>query len=188
MRLSEENPLALSSSAAEMIEEETAVAAAGPVVALGAPASDPKVASVSTVIQVKPASSDLANAATKAAKADAELVTEIDPDYEFYDSLKQGSWPVPINKGAYVDGDLAERERPVYNLQAASFRSQEDAERLVSRLKAHRLKATVVPSVSSNGQYWYQVSVGPFVSNTNRNKAQDTLVSMNMMPLKKRVQ
>lgn len=112
----------------------------------------------------------------------------VDPDYEFYDSLKQGSWPVPINKGVYVDGELAERERPVYKLQAASFRSKADAYRLAGKLKNHKLAAVVVPSVSSNGQYWYQVSVGPFVSTTKLNKAQDILVSMNMMPLKKRVQ
>ena len=113
---------------------------------------------------------------------------KVDPDYEFYDSLKQGSWPVPINKGAYVDGELSERERPVYKLQAASFRSKEDAYRLAGKLKSYKLAAVVVPSVSSNGQYWYQVSVGPFVSTTKLNKAQDVLVSMNMMPLKKRVQ
>lgn len=129
-----------------------------------------------------------AGAVTGENSADGAPATDSDPDYEFYDSLKQGSWPVPINKGAYVDGELAERARPVYNLQAASFRSKEDADRLVNRLKAHRLSASVQPSVSSNGQYWYQVSVGPFVSTTNLNKAQDILVSMSMMPLKKRVQ
>ena len=42
--------------------------------------------------------------------------------------------------------------------------------------------------MASNGQYWYQVSVGPFISTTKMNKAKDILVSMSMMPLKKRVQ
>ncbi|MDX1693649.1 MAG: SPOR domain-containing protein [Ketobacteraceae bacterium] len=123
-------------------------------------------------------------------RAEALVVADVtvDPDYGFYDSLKQGSWPVPISKGAYVDGELAERERPVYKLQAASFRSKDDAYRLASRLKKHNLRAVVVPSVSTSGQYWYQVSVGPFISTTKLNKAQDILVSMSMMPLKKRVQ
>lgn len=112
---------------------------------------------------------------------------EVDPDYGFYDSLKQGSWPVPINKGAYVNGELSERERPVYKLQAASFRNKSDAYRLVHKLKERNLKAVVARSVSSDGRYWYQVNIGPFVRTTYLNKAKDILVSMNMMPLKKRV-
>lgn len=128
------------------------------------------------------------NAKKEIAKTE-EVIPEpvIDPDYEFYDTLTQGSWPVPINKGVYVDGELTDRERPVYSLQAASFRNKDDAYRLVQKLKQRKLKAVVLKSVSSNGLYWYQVSVGPFVSTTKLNKAQDILVSMNMMPLKKRV-
>lgn len=123
------------------------------------------------------------------AKSESIAVKDIrvDPDYGFYDSLRKDSWPVPISKGVYVDGELADRERPVYKLQAASFRNKTDAYRLMKNLRQQKLKAVVVPSVSTNGQYWYQVSIGPFVSTTKLNKAQDILVSMNMMPLKKRV-
>lgn len=110
-----------------------------------------------------------------------------DPDYEFYDYLKEDSWPVPVNKGTYVDGDLANRVKPIYKLQAASFRNQSDAYRLVAKLNKRKLRALVVESVSTNGEFWYQVSVGPFVNTSKMNKAQDILVSLGMMPLKKRV-
>ena len=123
-----------------------------------------------------------------------ELVVQVDlpsasvsPDYEFYDSLKQGSWPVPVTKGTYVDGDLADRVKPMYKLQAASFRTQSDAYRLVYKLNKQKLRAIVVESVSTSGEFWYQVLVGPFVSNSKLNKAQDILVSLGMMPLKKRI-
>lgn len=144
--------------------------------------------SASLLIKAVPVEKNAPAAEGHSAPAAVVADIQVDPDYGFYDSLKQGSWPVPINKGVYVDGELAERERPVYKLQAASFRNSSDAYRLAGKLKQQRLSAVVVPSVSTNGQYWYQVSVGPFVSTTKMNKAQDILVSMNMMPLKKRVQ
>ncbi len=112
---------------------------------------------------------------------------ELDPDYDFYDSLRKDSWPVLVNKGTYVDGQLTKRERPVYKLQAASFRSKSDAYRLLATLKRRQLQAIVVESVSTSGEFWYQVSVGPFENTSKLNKAQDILVSLGMMPLKKRV-
>lgn len=116
----------------------------------------------------------------------SEAVPE--PDFEFYDSLKEDSWPIQVQNGVYVDGQLADRDQPVYNLQAASFRDKSDAYSLLSKLSKRKLNGVVRQSVSSSGEYWYQVSVGPFVSTSKLNKAQDILVSMNMMPLKKRVQ
>ena len=127
-------------------------------------------------------------------KKKPELVEEVheeplqmDPDYEFYDSLRQDDWPVPVAKGTYVDKELANRVKPIYKLQAASFRNSADAYRLVAKLKKRKLRALVAESVSTSGEFWYQVSVGPFVNTSKLNKAQDILVSLGMMPLKKRV-
>ena len=113
---------------------------------------------------------------------------EDDSNYAFYDSLKNNQWSVPVQRGTYVDPNAAlSREQTVYKLQAASFTNAKDANRLVVKLKGLGLKAKTVSSVSSAGQSWYQVSVGPFTNISQLNKAHDILVSMNMMPLKKRV-
>ncbi|MCG8670465.1 MAG: SPOR domain-containing protein [Pseudomonadales bacterium] len=126
-------------------------------------------------------------AETATVKPSQVVVEPVDPDYEFYDFLRKDSWPIPVNEGVYVDGELAQREKPIYKLQAASFRDKQDAYRLVGKLKKRKLHALVHESVSTNGEFWYQVSVGPFVNTSKLNKAQDVLVSMSMMPLKKRV-
>lgn len=109
------------------------------------------------------------------------------PEWGFYEKLKTPTWPIPVATGAYVDGDLAMRDRPIYELQAASFKNGDDASKLVGKLAKKGLKGQVNLSVSSSGQEWYRVLIGPFNHTTNLNKAQDILVSMNMMPLKRRV-
>ncbi|MCG8313620.1 MAG: SPOR domain-containing protein [Pseudomonadales bacterium] len=162
------------------------------------PISSPVTASVQSVANdrgIVASSSSPANhrAAAKSVSPESASVKKevqaegIDPGYGFYDSLRQDSWPVPIDKGAYVDGELSNREKPVYRLQAASFRNKDDAYRFVQKLKKRELSASVAQSVSSNGVYWYQVSVGPFVNMSKMNKAQDILVSLNTMPLKRRI-
>ena len=117
------------------------------------------------------------------ASAKKEEATE----WGFYEKLKRPTWPIPVATGAYVDGELAERDRPVYELQAASFKSGDDASKLIGKLAKKGLKGQINVSVSSSGQEWYRVLIGPFNHSSKLNKAQDILVSMNMMPLKRRV-
>ncbi len=105
----------------------------------------------------------------------------------FYEQLSEGAWPIPVQKGTYVKGGAGKRHVPVYMLQAASFKNGRDARALVKRLAKHGLKGTVNMSLSAEGHEWYRVSVGPFNKLTRLNKAQDILVSMNMMPLKIKV-
>lgn len=113
--------------------------------------------------------------------------SEAVPEYGFYDQLKSSQWSAPTQRGVYVDGNLATREKVRYKLQAASFRQRVDADRLANKLAKYRLVAQVKSSISTNGLEWYQVSVGPFSNISKLNKAQDVLVSLNMMPLKKKI-
>ncbi len=108
-------------------------------------------------------------------------------EYGFYDNLRDSQWAVQTQNGAYVSRELATRKKAKYKLQAASFRGEQDAKRLVRKLSKYGLKARVHVSVSTNGVDWYQVSVGPFSNVSKMNKAQDVLVSLNMMPLKKKI-
>lgn len=106
--------------------------------------------------------------------------------WSFYERLAK-AWPVPVQQGVYVDQTLTDRERPVYELQAASFRHREDALRLRSRLAERGLQAQVHSRTNPAGIDWHQVVVGPFDHSSTLNKAQDVLVSFNLMPLKRRI-
>jgi len=108
-------------------------------------------------------------------------------EYGFYDNLRNSQWAVQTQNGTYVSRDLATRKKAKYKLQAASFRGEQDAKRLVKKLSKYGLKARTRVSVSTNGVEWYQVNVGPFSNVSKMNKAQDVLVSLNMMPLKRKI-
>jgi len=124
----------------------------------------------------------------KTSETVTEATVEEDTGYEFYDNLKDNKWRIPVQKGRYVDpNDALSREKAVFKLQAASFTNAKDADRLVVKLKRLGFKARTVSSVSASGQSWYQVSVGPFTNVSQLNKAHDILVSMSMMPIKRRV-
>ena len=146
----------------------------------------------SETIAVNAARSDrLSNKSSGQAKVMNPAVPEDDADnvveYGFYDNLRDSQWAVQTQNGAYVSRELATRKKAKYKLQAASFRGEHDANRLVKKLSKYGLKARTHVSVSTNGVEWYQVSVGPFSNVSKMNKAQDVLVSLNMMPLKKKI-
>lgn len=137
------------------------------------------------VTKQKAASKNLAITKRSKTKISDPAVTNR-PFYGFYESLSADSWPVPIHRGTYVSAD-ANKRRVVYELQAASFRKRLDAIRLQRKLAQLKLPVSVSESVSAKGEHWYRVKLGPFRNLSKLNKAEDTLVSMQMMPLKKRV-
>lgn len=107
--------------------------------------------------------------------------------YGFYDSLQSSNWRVPVQKGVYFTEEDRKRSSYRYVLQAASMRDRAEAVSLVKKLKALKMPASYSESTSGYGQTWYRVNVGPFNNNSIMNKAEDRLVSMRMMPLKRRV-
>jgi hypothetical protein len=144
----------------------------------------PAIASVAFVTPTKK------TAEVKSVEGKISSSTEINSDivdYEFYDNLRNSQWAVQTQNGTYVSRELTARKKARYNLQAASFRGEHDANRLVKKLSKYGLKARSFVSISTNGVEWHQVSVGPFSNVSKMNKAQDILVSLNMMPLKKKI-
>lgn len=107
--------------------------------------------------------------------------------YHFYETLPKGS-PIPTVSGAYIDPNDAQKEKPLYVLQAASFRDENDATRFSGKLQTNGLPAFIQKKVSSSGEYWYAVSVGPYRNSSKLNKAYDMLVGLsNTMPSRVRV-
>jgi len=108
-----------------------------------------------------------------------------EPRFGFYESLSKSAWSVPVQRGVYVtEEDRKRQANQRYLLQAASLKDAQDARRLVQRLREAGLAATYT-SDSSNS--WYRVNVGPFDNVSRMNKAEDILVSMRMMPLKRKL-
>ncbi len=110
-------------------------------------------------------------------------------EFGFYDSLQASQWEVPVQRGIYMTAEDRKRASYRYILQAASVRDPAEAAALVAKLNRLGLAATYSASSSEYGSSaWYRVNVGPFKNVSVMNKAEDILVSMHMMPLKRRIQ
>ena len=75
-----------------------------------------------------------------------------------------------------------------YMLQAASFRSTDDAARMASRLKDFGLLARITQVKGGDGNTWHRVQVGPYTDTAELNRAQDLMVAQGIEPLMIRLQ
>lgn len=122
-------------------------------------------------------------------KAHAQQSMSDEDDYGFYDTLQASAWSVPVQRGIYLTAEDRKRASYTYMLQAASLKSRSEAISLVATLQKKGLAASYSVSGGEVGEMtWYRVNVGPFNNVSVMNKAKDVLVSMHMMPLKRRVQ
>jgi len=101
--------------------------------------------------------------------------------FEFYQIL-QDSKVDTSHVDAYQSTPRGEQDF-YYMLQAASFRSAEDADRMRARLIISGLVETSVRKTIGKGeQAWYRVVLGPYQSRSKMNRAEDRLVSMEISP------
>ena len=107
-----------------------------------------------------------------------------EPEFGFYESLPESAWRVPVQRGIYVTEEDRKRANQRYMLQAASVREFGEAQRLVQRLRQLGLQAFYNHDETGG---WYRINVGPFDNVSKMNKAEDVLVSLRMMPLKRRI-
>lgn len=115
------------------------------------------------------------------ADAVEEKVDQAKPAYDFYKLLE--SQTVDVDKvDAYHSTPKDAETNYQYILQAGSFRSADDADRMRAELLLEGLNA-YDESSQVNGAVWHRVYVGPFTDRSKLNKAQDTLVSLNISPL-----
>ena len=123
----------------------------------------------------------------KAKPAQATKNTEPKKDnFEFY-QLLQDSKVDTSHVDAYQSTPRGEQDF-YYMLQAASFRSSEDADRLRAKLIISGLvEAAIRKTIGDNGEPWYRVVLGPYTSRSKMNRAEDKLVSMEISPFSYRV-
>ncbi|ADZ92944.1 SPOR domain-containing protein [Marinomonas mediterranea] len=95
--------------------------------------------------------------------------------FEFYQIL-QDSEVDTSHVDAYEYEPRGEQDF-LYMLQAASFRSSTDADRLRAELILSGLPAAIRETTGENGAPWYRVTVGPYLSRSEKSRAQDKLVA-----------
>lgn len=101
--------------------------------------------------------------------------------YDFYKLLEKQSVDVKDNKN-YTSTPKSTELDYEYHLQVASFRSQNDADRLRAELILEGMDAyQQIREVKGNT--WYRVMIGPFTNRSRLNKAQDVLASKNISAL-----
>ncbi|MEK9712891.1 MAG: SPOR domain-containing protein [Thalassolituus sp.] len=115
-------------------------------------------------------------------KEDAARIEEkAKTSYDFYRLLEKQTVEVPeVEEYRSTPKEAAAKYE--YRLQAGSFRSETDADRMRGELILEGLPA-YLESSTVNGSTWHRVFVGPYVDRSKLNKAQDILVSRNVSPL-----
>jgi cell division protein FtsN len=106
-------------------------------------------------------------------------VTTPQPRFDFYEILKDREITVP-DRSAEIQASVPDDID--YFLQAASFRSDQEADKLRVELLLSNMEANIEPS-TKNGQTWYRVIAGPFDSRSKMAKARSVLASQGMSPL-----
>lgn len=125
-----------------------------------------------------------APAVKEAAKAPAEPEEK---EYRFYQLLPNSEVVAPRVE-AYKSTPRSAEEYSQYLLQAGSFRSNSDADSLRAKLIMQGLpNVTTSRVVSDSGSVWYRVRLGPFPSRSKLNKAYDSLVRLNLQPMRVKV-
>lgn len=104
--------------------------------------------------------------------------------FEFYDMLKKSEVEAP-QVDAYKSTPRDAKSEHSYLLQAGSFKSKADAERMRAQLILLGLpNVHTNTSTSDNGTLWYRVRLGPFENRSRLSKAYDKLVQQNIQPLR----
>ncbi|RMA80246.1 sporulation related protein [Umboniibacter marinipuniceus] len=126
------------------------------------------------------ASSSQTSAEVSSSQADAIVEdAPVEIEYEFYDTLP--------NEEVIVDAQPGQRNAGpqdfYYNLQAASFRQSEDAERARVELLLAGLNASIRTVSDADGNPWHRIMVGPFEQYGPMDEARRQLIERGMTPL-----
>jgi cell division protein FtsN len=95
--------------------------------------------------------------------------------FDFYTLLPEREVIVPIEQEE-VDNRAQPQQATIYILQAGSFRSSSDADRLRAQLILMGLDAKVEEVSVANGDLWHRVQVGPFDNRSRLSKARGILL------------
>ncbi len=120
---------------------------------------------------------------SSSAPAPASGVGEARPRFEFYGELTKQDAPLPGQKGGAEALSPEDRSAPasikaaqeIYFLQAGSFSSAEDADKLKARLAMLGMEASVQIATIPDKGVVHRVRLGPYKGAVEMNKARMTL-------------
>jgi cell division protein FtsN len=102
--------------------------------------------------------------------------------YEFYDLLPKTEIN-PAEVAAYKSTPRTAKLDKKYILQAASFRTAADAEKMRAQLLLSGLKNVHTNQSDGSNGTWYRVRVGPFDNRSEMNKVHDKLTRLRISPM-----
>lgn len=138
--------------------------------------------------QVAPATTAPAPVATlpEPAEPEADPIPDVRENrFDFYDILPRSEVQAPQNvyrstpRNANAPGAIQER----FLLQAGSFRSESDAERMRAQLLLSGLPNVHTSRVDGENGIWYRVRTGPFNNRSELNSARNQLTSLGITPM-----
>lgn len=141
----------------------------------------PPAASAKPVTAPKPQQAEVKKAETKAETNTAQAQ---DKRFEFYQILPK-SEVTTSDPSQYKSTPKDAKSEQTYLLQAGSFRSPEDADRMRAQLILLGLpNVRSEKTINEKGETWYRVRTGPFDNRVALKKAHDKLATQNIFPLK----
>lgn len=115
----------------------------------------------------------------KPAPTPQKVSKPIQEEYDFYNMLPKSEVVAPkVEEYSNKKANIAKQQYH-YLLQAGSFRSAAEADKLRATLLLQGLNVQTSKVTSQNGSVWHRVMVGPFTSRSKLNSAQDILARAN---------
>ena len=143
------------------------------------PAPKPKAQPAATPKPVTPAKPEPVKVVEQSTTAEA---TDAPNRYEFYDLLPKTEI-TPAEVAAYKSTPRTAKLDKKYVLQAASFRTAADAEKMRAQLLLSGLKNVHTNKSDGSNGIWYRVRIGPFDNRSEMNKVHDKLTRLRISPM-----
>lgn len=104
------------------------------------------------------------------------------PRFDFYTLLPELEVIIPESEIKEEQARIAPKENVHYTLQVGSFRNHDDADSLKAQLAFLGIESDI-QKVSSGGEKWFRVRVGPFNNTRDMNKIRNRLHANDYNPM-----
>ena len=131
------------------------------------------------VFKLKQPALEVAN--EEKAKPATKSTSQRQPRFVFYEKLKDQRVEVPDRSNEIKEP--AEVKNIDYYLQAGSFRSKADADKMRAKLLLLNLDVRIETATNDKGKTWHRVITGPFSTRSTMARARSTLSSQRIQPL-----
>ncbi len=132
-----------------------------------------------TVQSTKKAAKDADKTVPKPKSEQKSVEAEEGPRFDFYTLLPELEVIIPESEIKEGQARIKAKEDVAYMIQVGSFRAYGEADSMKAQLALLGIEADIDP-VSSKGEQWLRVRVGPFTSKRELNKIRNRLHSNNI--------